>query len=672
MGRCLVSSTLTPLRFSQIPRSISLFNRPKLTLPSSSFAIPHLRRGFRDGFCKTLSFNSTEAVLSEIPNQKKYSKVAAESTGPISSNQLLGVVETAAKTGAEVVMDAVNKPQNIVYKGLTDLVTDTDKMSEVAILEVVTKNFKDHLILGEEGGLIGDSSSDYLWCIDPLEFVGGPMCWNTRTFSAAAGGGAFCNGQKIQVSHTDKVEQSLLVTGFGYEHDDAWSTNIDLFKEFTDVSRGVRRLGAAAVDMCHVALGIVEAYWEYRLKPWDMAAGVLPRKPPEERHMEALYDWCEFTVYHYKMPHQASFRFYAKNVFLTYPQCPCPKEQLLELLQSLLQLACQPYYILVARELHEDGNPHLHAMVQCTKKIQTSNSRFFDLTGTNGRIYHPNIEKLHSPTASRQYIQKEGEFVEWGEFLAKGKSLSKNRDELWRGILGETETEEQFFALCKERCPTDYVTKYPQSKTFSRDHYKRERPPYTSPFNSFPFLNEEVKKWAENNILFEPEQRPIRLISLYLEEPSRTGKTAWARSLGRHNYFFGRISFKDYDQDADYNVIDIKYSTVPTELMKNLVGCQRDFHPRKAPEERHIVEEAGGVVSCMDGGKYSVFDRSVLVSNGVLHDKLLERIGPPTAKLKNKGIDFSFINIKQRLTAFATVNQCKDRKKASSCEGRLS
>ncbi|GMP23921.1 hypothetical protein CsSME_00001359 [Camellia sinensis var. sinensis] len=125
------------------------------------------------------------------------------------------------------------------------------------------------------------------WFVFKVEFVGGPMCWNTRTFSAAAGGGAFCNGQKIQVSHTDKaqfmqgkgtekkVEQSLLVTGFGYEHDDAWSTNIDLFKEFTDVSRGVRRLGAAAVDMCHVALGIVEAYWEYRLKPWDMAAGVL-------------------------------------------------------------------------------------------------------------------------------------------------------------------------------------------------------------------------------------------------------------------------------------------------------------------------------------------------------------------------------------------------------------
>jgi len=72
-----------------------------------------------------------------------------------------------------------------------------------------------------------------------------------------------------------KVERALLITGFGYEHDDAWSTNMELFKEFTDVSRGVRRLGAAAVDMCHVALGIAESYWEYRLKPWDMAAGVL-------------------------------------------------------------------------------------------------------------------------------------------------------------------------------------------------------------------------------------------------------------------------------------------------------------------------------------------------------------------------------------------------------------
>ncbi|XP_027088993.2 phosphatase IMPL1, chloroplastic isoform X1 [Coffea arabica] len=316
MGKSfLLSPTLTPSKFCQKHTSILPRNYPKVSYFRSSNANLDSFRGCRDGFCSIPSFKamptrrlcSKASVFSEVSNQKQFFKVGAESTGPIPSKQLLQVVQTAAETGAKVVMDTVNKPRTIAYKiGLSDLVTDTDKMSEAAILDVVRNNFQDHLILGEEGGLIGDSSSDYLWCIDPLdgttnfahgypsfsvsvavlfrgkpaaatvvEFVGGPMCWNTRTFSAASGEGAFANGEKIHVSQTDKVEKSLLVTGFGYEHDDAWATNIDLFKEFTDVSRGVRRLGAASVDMCHVAFGIAEAYWEYRLKPWDMAAGVL-------------------------------------------------------------------------------------------------------------------------------------------------------------------------------------------------------------------------------------------------------------------------------------------------------------------------------------------------------------------------------------------------------------
>ncbi|PRQ30008.1 putative inositol-phosphate phosphatase [Rosa chinensis] len=307
MGRSLVFSTNFALRFSQKPRSILPPSLPSHSISlNSRQQLQHGSQRFGLSFSKPTRTLCTKAVLSEIPNQKQYVKVGAQSVGPIPASQLIEVVEKAAKTGAEVVMDAVNQPRKITYKGLTDLVTDTDKKSEAAILEVVKKNFGDHLILGEEGGIIGDTSSDYLWCIDPLdgttnfahgypsfavsvgvlfrgkpaaaavvEFVGGPMCWNTRIFSAGAGGGAFCNGQKIHVSQTDKVERSLLVTGFGYEHDDPWATNMELFKEFTDVSRGVRRLGAAAVDMCHVALGIVEAYWEYRLKPWDMAAGVL-------------------------------------------------------------------------------------------------------------------------------------------------------------------------------------------------------------------------------------------------------------------------------------------------------------------------------------------------------------------------------------------------------------
>uniref|UniRef100_A0A0E0CGC7 Inositol-1-monophosphatase n=1 Tax=Oryza meridionalis TaxID=40149 RepID=A0A0E0CGC7_9ORYZ len=273
------------------------------------------------------------AVASEQPAARgKYPKVAAPTTGPIPAAELLAVIQDAARAGAEVIMEAVNKPRNIHYKGVADLVTDTDKLSESVILEVVRKTFPDHLILGEEGGLIGDALSEYLWCIDPLvilppldgttnfahgypsfsvsigvlfrgkpaastvvEFCGGPMCWSTRTVSASSGGGAYCNGQKIHVSKTDKVEQSLLVTGFGYEHDDAWVTNINLFKEYTDISRGVRRLGSAAADMSHVALGITEAYWEYRLKPWDMAAGVLIVE--EAGGMVSRMDGGEFTVF---------------------------------------------------------------------------------------------------------------------------------------------------------------------------------------------------------------------------------------------------------------------------------------------------------------------------------------------------------------------------------------
>ncbi|RAL49832.1 hypothetical protein DM860_002123 [Cuscuta australis] len=291
----LLSTTVFPWISSQ-----NLIPIPPINLTFLNANLQPSTYGFDRILSLTRTTRCTKAVMCEGL------RIRADSTGPIPCEQLLQVVQAAAKTGAEVVMDAVNKPRHISYKGSTDLVTDTDKKSETAIVDIVTQNFPDHLILGEEGGFTGDPSSDYLWCIDPLdgttnfthnypsfavsvavlfrgkpaastvvEFVGGPMCWNNRIYTAAAGKGAYANGQKINVSRTDKLEQSLLVTGFGYDHDASWAANMELFKGFTGTSRGVRRLGAAAVDLCHVALGIVEAYWEYRLKPWDVAAGVL-------------------------------------------------------------------------------------------------------------------------------------------------------------------------------------------------------------------------------------------------------------------------------------------------------------------------------------------------------------------------------------------------------------
>ncbi|GIL82138.1 hypothetical protein Vretimale_7104 [Volvox reticuliferus] len=238
-----------------------------------------------------------------VPSSKEATKMHTEDTA---LSELLEVAILAAEKGAAVVREALDRPRNISFKGATDLVTETDQASEEAVLAVLRRHFPHHALLGEEGGVSGNTNSPYLWCVDPLdgttnfahnypafavsvgvvrgatpvagcvvEFTGGPHAWTTRTFAAHKGRPTTCNGKPVRVSEVSEVRRSLLVTGFGYEHDEAWTANMELFKEFTDVCQGVRRLGAAAVDLCHLSMGIVDAYWEYRLKPWDMAAGVI-------------------------------------------------------------------------------------------------------------------------------------------------------------------------------------------------------------------------------------------------------------------------------------------------------------------------------------------------------------------------------------------------------------
>lgn len=216
------------------------------------------------------------------------------------------MAKQAAEAGAAVITGALNRPSVIKNKGELDLVTETDLASEKAILEVIRSHFPNHAILGEEGGVTGDPGSLHLWAVDPLdgttnfahrypsfavsvgvmekdrpvagcvvEFAGGQGSWVTRTYCAYKGGGATLNGQSINASKIDKVNKSLLVTGFGYDHGPQWSTNHELFKQLTDVSQGVRRLGSASIDLVHIAAGVVEAYWEFDLKPWDVCAGAI-------------------------------------------------------------------------------------------------------------------------------------------------------------------------------------------------------------------------------------------------------------------------------------------------------------------------------------------------------------------------------------------------------------
>ena len=213
--------------------------------------------------------------------------------------QIFQIANSAIEKATQIVLEAHNLPKITEYKGKTDLVTQTDRQSEEIIISTIKNVFPNHGIIAEESGSI-NNDSEYQWIIDPLDgttnFVHGYpsfgisigvmhhdeyICGIVKelpanlTYSAIKENGAFCDGKQIHVSDFSTLDQSLLVTGFGYEHGGKWSANIELFKQFTDITLGVRRLGAAAIDMCHVASGKVDAYWEFDIKPWDTCAGVL-------------------------------------------------------------------------------------------------------------------------------------------------------------------------------------------------------------------------------------------------------------------------------------------------------------------------------------------------------------------------------------------------------------
>ncbi|MBL7014286.1 MAG: inositol monophosphatase [Candidatus Marinimicrobia bacterium] len=215
------------------------------------------------------------------------------------TDEILSVAIDAALLAVNIIMPAMDRQILSEHKGKTDLVTEIDRAAESIIISTIKDHFPSHSILAEESGK-QDQLSDVLWVIDPLDgttnFVHGYPAFavsigvlihgiptigvvvempTIKLYTAIKGKGAFVEGEPLSVSTTPELIQSLLVTGFGYEHGKNWNTNMDLFKSFTDKTQGVRRLGAAAVDMCHVACGKVDAYWEFDLSPWDSAAGIV-------------------------------------------------------------------------------------------------------------------------------------------------------------------------------------------------------------------------------------------------------------------------------------------------------------------------------------------------------------------------------------------------------------
>lgn len=213
---------------------------------------------------------------------------------------LLETAIAAAKEAGRIQLEYLDKEHDISYKGEVDLVTEVDRLCEREIVSIINERFPDHDILAEEERTSYDRSSDSRWIIDPLDgttnYAHGYRCFCTsiayeksdeivlgviydpvadELFYAEKGHGALLNDKSISASKTDNLIRSLLCTGFPYDKADSERNNLDLFKRFLLTTQAVRRDGAAALDLCYVAAGRFDGFWELKLRPWDMAAGVL-------------------------------------------------------------------------------------------------------------------------------------------------------------------------------------------------------------------------------------------------------------------------------------------------------------------------------------------------------------------------------------------------------------
>lgn len=215
-------------------------------------------------------------------------------------NELRDACAEAARRGGAVLREKWGTARTIEYKGGIDLVTDADKASEAALLSFLRERFPGAAILAEESGASGGEVAGLRFWVDPLDgttnyahgvphfavnvgvaddhgLAAGATYDPLRDelFVAARGGGAFLNGSPLRHSGCDQLKRALLVTGFPYDIHQHHELPLRLFGAFMRRARAVRRFGSAALDLAWVAAGRFDGFWEQKLKPWDIAPGIL-------------------------------------------------------------------------------------------------------------------------------------------------------------------------------------------------------------------------------------------------------------------------------------------------------------------------------------------------------------------------------------------------------------
>lgn len=218
--------------------------------------------------------------------------------------ECLADISALARTAGALLMDYYHRPVVFHTKSTdTDLSTEADRACEALLLAHLLNRYPDHHIVGEEGGGVGApaDSAPYFWYIDPLDgttnfaskiphfsisialtdrqqnpllgVVYNPC--NEELFAVAQGGQPTLNGAPIAVSATDNLRQALLATGFPYDKHLSADNNLAEWGALLVRSRDIRRMGSAALDLAYVACGRFDAFWEQKLKPWDVLAGAL-------------------------------------------------------------------------------------------------------------------------------------------------------------------------------------------------------------------------------------------------------------------------------------------------------------------------------------------------------------------------------------------------------------
>ncbi|QMV80664.1 replication associated protein [Tomato golden net virus] len=332
---------------------------------------------------------------------------------------------------------------------------------------------------------------------------------------------------------------------------------------------------------------------------------------------------------------QNSFRLAAKNIFLTYPQCDITKDEVLQMLQNLKWSVVTPTYIRVAREEHSDGHPHLHCLIQLSSKSNIKDARFFDLThprrSTN---FHPNVQAAKDSNAVKNYITKEGDYCESGQYKVSGGTKT-NKDDVYHNAINARSASEAL-AIIRTGDPKAFIVQHHNINANIQKIFAKSPEPWAPPFSLSSFTNvpDEMQEWADDYFGRLSAARPdfhssFRPVSIIVEGDSRTGKTMWARALGPHNYLSGHLDFNPrvYSNEVEYNVIDdVAPHYLKLKHWKELIGAQRDWQSNcKYGKPVQIKGGIPSIVLCNpgEGASYKDFldkEENTALKNWTLHN----------------------------------------------------